>query len=148
MSSSDSKRTGWTFEYSIHVVRGAKGAKNLREGAPPPTEPLVVGTVPRVTRLVALAHRFHGYLQSGTATDYADLARLAGVTRARITQIMNLLHLAPDIQEALLELPRTVEGRDLYLETDLRPIAAVPDWSKQRRMWGELQKAAAQRRSA
>ena len=34
------------------------------------------------------------------------------VTRARMTQIMNLLNLAPDIQEELLLLPPVTEGRD------------------------------------
>lgn len=57
------------------------------------------------------------------------------VTRARVTQIMNLLNLAPDIQEELLFLPRTLQGRDPIREHVLRPIAAVLDWRKQRGMW-------------
>ncbi len=60
------------------------------------------------------------------------------VTRARITQIMNLLHLAPDIQEDLLFLPRTTKGRDSIRETDMRPIAATAHWSRQRKMWKHL----------
>jgi hypothetical protein len=48
---------------------------------------------------------------------------------------MNLLHLAPDIQEDLLFLPRTTKGRDPIRETDMRPIAAVALWSRQRKMW-------------
>ena len=60
------------------------------------------------------------------------------MTRARITQIMNLLHLAPDIQEKILFLPRTLKGRDPIRERMIRPIAAVPDWRKQRWMWKEL----------
>ena len=70
------------------------------------------GSVPRVTRLMALAIKFDGMLARGEVRDYADLARLGYVTRARITQIMNILTLAPDIQEALLFLPRTTTGRD------------------------------------
>ena len=54
------------------------------------------------------------------------------VTLARITQIMNLLNLAPDIQEVLLYLPPVERGKDPTTERDLRPIAAMPDWSKQR----------------
>ncbi len=68
----------------------------------------------------------------------ADLARLGYVTRARITQIMNLLNLAPDIQEEILFLPRTVKGRDRLREKEVRPIAAVPHWSRQRKMWAKL----------
>ncbi len=72
--------------------------------------------------------------------DYAELAALSHVSRARITQIMDLLLLAPDIQEEILHLPRTVVGRDPIRETHLRPIVRVPEWKKQRRMWGEALK--------
>jgi len=75
---------------------------------------------------------------AGEVTDYADIARLGHVTRARVTQIMNFLHLAPDIQEAILFLPRVEKGRDPITERDLRPIAAILDWKTQRGMWEEL----------
>jgi hypothetical protein len=48
---------------------------------------------------------------------------------------MNLLCLAPDLQEEILFLPPCERGHDLVTERDLRPIAAVADWRKQRRMW-------------
>jgi hypothetical protein len=57
------------------------------------------------------------------------------VTRARVCQIMNLVYLAPDIQEAILHLPRTQRGRDPIILADLQPIAATPDWRRQRRWW-------------
>jgi len=66
------------------------------------------------------------------------MARLGHVTRARVTQIMNLLNLAPDIQEELLFLPRTVKGHDPIRERHIRPIAASLDWRKQRRMWKDV----------
>ena len=65
--------------------------------SPPPCVPL--GRVPRVARLLALALRFQGLLQQGLIADYATLARLGHVSRARITQIMNLAVLAPDNPE-------------------------------------------------
>jgi len=68
----------------------------------------------------------------GEAADYPDLARLAHVSRARITQIMNLLLLAPDIQEAILFLPRTDALRAPVRERHIRAICGVPDWRKQR----------------
>ena len=68
-------------------------------------------------------------------TDQAELARLGHVSRARLTQIMNLLHLAPDIQEEILFLPLTKRGRDSVTERELRPIAAMADWRKQRQWW-------------
>ena len=62
------------------------------------------------------------------------------MARARITQIMNLLNLAPDIQDEILFLPRTVKDRDPIRERDIRPITAVPHWNRQRKMWKALLK--------
>jgi hypothetical protein len=89
---------------------------------------------------MALAIRFDGLVRSGAVADYAELAELGHVSRARISQIMNLVLLAPDIQEQLLFLPRTRNGRDLLRLALLQPIALSPDWGRQRRMWKELQK--------
>jgi hypothetical protein len=60
------------------------------------------------------------------------------MTRARMTQIMNLLNLAPDIQEALLFLPPVQGGRDPVKAWQVRPIAAEPNWHRQYRRWSEL----------
>ena len=98
------------------------------------------GNIPRVAKLLALAIRFEKLVKRGDIQDYADLARLGYVTRARITQIMNLLNLAPDIQEDILFLPNTMKGRDPILEKDMRPVAAVPHWSRQRKMWVQMRK--------
>jgi hypothetical protein len=98
------------------------------------------GNIPRVAKLLALAVRFEKLVKRGDIQDYADLARLGFVTRARITQIMNLLNLAPDIQEDILFLPNTTKGRDPILEKDMRPVAAVPHWSRQRKMWAQMRK--------
>ena len=61
----------------------------------------------------------------------------AGAT-ARVTQIVNLTLLAPDIQEAILSLPEIFRGPDPITERDLRPIVAEPGWGRQRVMWSEL----------
>jgi hypothetical protein len=87
---------------------------------------------------MALAIRLDGLIEQGAVTSQAELAEIGHVTRARVTQIMNLLHLAPDIQEALLELPPVHEGRDPVTERDLRPIAAEVVWERQRAMWISL----------
>jgi hypothetical protein len=89
---------------------------------------------------MALAARFDGLIRSGAVADYAQLADLGHVSRARISQIMNLLLLAPDIQEQILFLPRTRNGRDPIRLALLQPIALSPDWGRQRRLWKELQK--------
>ena len=129
---------------TIHFGRAPRGRKELRRGeAPPAAPPPVFGRVPRIARLMALALRFQRLVESGEVRDYAELARLGHVTRARMTQIMNLLNLAPDIQEEILFLPPVDCGRDPIRELQLRPITLVPDWRKQRQMWRELLAAAA-----
>ena len=69
-------------------------------------------------------------IRCGVVADYADLARLGQVIRARVTQIMNLLNLAPDIQEEILFLPRVVERR---------AVCAVADRGTQRWLWKRTQ---------
>jgi hypothetical protein len=71
--------------------------------------------------------------------DLAELARLGHVTRARMTQIMTLLQLAPGIQEAILWLPAVESGDDVVTERELREVVAELDWERQTRRWrGEL----------
>jgi hypothetical protein len=97
--------------------------------------------VPRVARLLALAHRFDRLLQSGAVDNGSALARLGHVSRARIAQILNLLNLSPSIQEEILFLPRTERGRDPIHLAQLLPIASTPDWKKQLRLWRRLRAA-------
>ena len=87
---------------------------------------------------MALAIKFQQLIDDGVVADQAELARLGHVTRARLSQIMNLLNLAPDIQESILFLPLTEEGRDAVGERDVRPIVGEVDWGRQRRMWAAL----------
>jgi hypothetical protein len=97
-----------TVECEFHFERRGQGAaRQLETGPPVPCPALEPGRVPRVSRLMALAIRFDGLVRSGAVADYAALADLGHVSRARISQIMNLLLLAPDIQEQILFLPRT-----------------------------------------
>jgi hypothetical protein len=103
-----------------------------------------VGRIPRVARLMALAHRFEALIRDGVVTGQADLARLGRVTRPRITQIMNLLFLAPDVQEELLFLPTIKRGRDRLKLFELLRIASEWNWDKQRKMWQRLCTANAQ----
>jgi hypothetical protein len=130
--------TTLTIERAVHFDRRGKGARKVLADGPEPQAPAEPGRVPRVARLMALALRFDGLVRSGAVKDYAELARLGHVTRARVSQIMNLLNLAPDFQELLLFLPRTVRGRAPIILRDLQPIASTPDWKRQRRLWREL----------
>ena len=98
-----------------------------------PIKPEAAPRMPRVTRLMALAVKYQGMVDAGEMRDYADIARLGYVSRARVTQIMNLANLAPDIQEALL----FPDGL-LPPERQLRRLTVVVDWAGQRRAWRNL----------
>ena len=126
---------GLTVAGTIHFARRGR-AKELRVG-PTPAAP-VPGRVPRVARLMALALKFDRLIREGAVADQAELARLGHVTRARLTQVMNLTLLAPHIQESLLFLPLVERGRDPIVLRDLQPIAMTLDWRKQRRAWAAL----------
>ena len=86
--------------------------------------------IPRITRLMALAIKFQSMVDRGEVRDYADIARLGYVSRARLTQIMNLLNLAPEIQEQILLVQCSLGG-----ERQLRPITAKASWDEQRHLW-------------
>jgi hypothetical protein len=93
-----------------------------QEAEPRPTE-----RVPRVARLLALAHHWQGLIRDGTVRDQTDLARLVGVTRARVSQVMRLLWLSLAIQEAVLD------GEVVVHEKALRKVAGVVLWDGQGR---------------
>lgn len=109
----------------------------LKVKATPPMR-VRVGRLARITRLMALALRFEDLLNTRTVRDYADLARLGEVSRARITQIMNLLNLAPDIQEELLFLEPVTAWRDPINERAFRAVIDEPCREKQRRVFAAL----------
>jgi hypothetical protein len=91
-------------------------------------------SIPRIARLMALAIRLEGLIREQTIPDYAAVARRGRVTRARMTQIMKLLDLAPDLQEQILFLPPLPHLN----ERNLRPIVRRIDWHEQRRLFREL----------
>jgi hypothetical protein len=82
---------------------------------------------------MALAIKFQDMVDRGEVRDYAELARVGYVTRARLTQIMNLLLLAPDIQEAILDSSTAWCGKSTITERDLRCVSQIFNWSDQRR---------------
>ena len=96
------------------------------------------GRIPRVARRLALAHNIDAKIRAGEFRDLADAARAIGVTRARMTQIANLLLLAPEIQEAILALPPTLAGRDSITERTLRDVVIECSWEDQRRLWKQI----------
>jgi hypothetical protein len=126
-----------TVTTQVHFTTTGAGRKRMHASAEPVTRS-PVGRIPRVSKLMALAIRFERLLREGTVTDMAALARLASVSQPRMTQIMNLLHLAPNIQEELLFLPGVVEGRGVLHERMLRGISATMNWQRQREQWRRI----------
>ena len=91
----------------------------------------------RVARLLALAHSVERLIADGTYRDYSDAACALGVTKARLTQIVNLTLLAPEIQEEILFLG--TKGKfQVVNERALRWVARTVEWGEQRRRWKEV----------
>ena len=123
--------------YTVDFLAGRQSCRGNRIAASrlqPSGDDAAVRPIARITRLLALAIRFEGLLQEETVQDYAELARLGQVTRARMTQIMKLLDLAPDIQEQLLFLA-PIPGLN---ERNLRPVVSRIDWREQRRLFQKI----------
>ena len=127
-----------TVTKQIHFSMRNRGRREMREGPKSVPQVTADGRVPRVARLMALAIKIDGLIASGAIADQAEAARLGHVSRARMTQIMNLLLLAPDIQEQILNLPRTMRGHDPIAETHVRSIVREINWLRQREMWRAL----------
>ena len=101
--------------------------KTVKESSP--------SSVPKITRLLVLGHHFEMLVRNGAVKDYAEIARLTGLTRARVTQITNLTLLAPEIQEVLLLLPSDSNEETLTTERHLRRIIVTIVWCAQRQQW-------------
>jgi ParB-like chromosome segregation protein Spo0J len=87
--------------------------------------------------MLALAHRMQAMLDSGEVEDQATLARRLGFSRARVTQLLDLLLLAPDIQEEIL-FAQVSPGRDPVTEHGLREVVRASLWAEQRDIWARI----------
>jgi hypothetical protein len=119
-----------------------------RVGVPKPKMPSAPAKLPHITKLMALAIRLEHLLATGQVKDQAEIARVAGITRARVTQIINLANLAPDIQQAILDLEPTTDPVPRFREREVRTIAIMPNWEKQRVLWRLLVKRSATSKSS
>ncbi len=112
-----------TVTYKIKAKKKRKPEK--KPDTPPPPEKPDTRPVSRAARMLALAHHVERLVEEGSVRSYAEAARQLGVTRARMTQILNLLSLSPQVQEALLL-------GDLHLsERRMRALAAGVEWEGQ-----------------
>lgn len=101
--------------------------------AQPPPGP--VRRPARVAVMLALAHKIQEAIDEGLVRDRAEVARRLGVTRARITHLLDLLQLAPDLQERVLGF-EAVDGLDPLSERTLRAAARAGPWGAQRAALG------------
>jgi hypothetical protein len=103
---------------------------------PPQPKPEPVRRPAKVAQQLALAHHLQAAIDRGAITDRADVARKLGLTRARVTQLLDLLLLAPDIQMAVLQL-EAVDGAEPMAERTLRAVARAGTWVEQRSAWSD-----------
>jgi hypothetical protein len=136
------------------IIRGTlplrRHANVMRPDATPPapTTKTCARRIPRIARLMALARHVDELVRSGTVGSYAMAARLGRVSRARISQILGLLNLAPDLQEQLLFLEHPTHGRSTPVLRHVLNVAAALDWDEQRRRWRRWRRALKQHPAA
>lgn len=123
------------FTGSLFRVRdGRAWAFTTEPPAPPPPQ---VRRPARVAQALARAHRLEAAIAAGDYADRADAARQLGFTRARITQILDLILLAPDLQERVLDLD-AVDGVEPISERALRDVVRQERWHEQRAAWAAI----------
>ena len=115
-----------------------RSEKARRTGSGTTEKDPVPERVPRIARLMALALKFEQMMRQAVVTDYSVLAALGRVSRARVTQIMNLLNLAPDLQEQILFLKPETSKQSGICEPSIRRLSSLLLWSEQRAQWNAL----------
>ena len=130
-----------TFENgNIGTLTRRVPADRVVSAVPPwrskPTPPKVP-TTPRVVELLRKAIEWQALLESGEATSQAEVACREGLTRARVTQVMGLLRLAPEIQQHILSMLDIV-GRPSITERALRRVSRLEQLGAQRQAFQQL----------
>jgi len=131
----EEKHSG-TRVFTGHIFRIRNGRKLAFSEAPPP-RPEPVRRPVRVARMLALAHRLQAEVDGGKYLGRADLARQLGFTRARVTQLLDLILLAPDIQDEILFLD-AVDGVEPVGDRTLRKVTRHMPWADQRAAWADI----------
>jgi hypothetical protein len=113
----------------LHRVR-----RGCRKGFVPEAPPAPFRRPARVAVMLALAHQIQRKIDRGEIPDQAAAARRLELTRARLTQLLDLTLLGPDVQERVLAL-ESVGGTEPLSERVLRPVARAPSWVEQRTLF-------------
>jgi len=119
------------------VRRKSKSVTFVTEEQSPPAKPQrQLKRSAKVARMLALAHHIQRALDQGLVSNRAAVARKLGLTEARVTQFMDLLYLAPDIQLRMLEL-EAVDGVEPTNEKAMLRLASLPRWADQSTQFSE-----------
>jgi hypothetical protein len=97
----------------------------------PPVAPEPIRRPARLAVMLALAHKVQQAIDRGAVRDRAEMARRLGLTRARVTQLLDLTLLAPEIQEQIL-FAESVDGLEPMSERSVRAATRSLDWDQQR----------------
>ena len=126
---------GVEVRFNLHLA-------GRRNGTSPGSENSGVsrGRLPRISQVLAMAITIQEMVHRGEVKDYADFARQRSISRERVSQVMKLVWLAPDIQVEILYLPPSVGGRYPISELSLRRIGEMLSWAEQRAAWGKLKR--------
>lgn len=133
----EQKESGGALVFTGQLFRRRRGQLYRFTDKPPEPPPEPVRRPARVAQMLAFAHGLQAAIDRGEFRDQAAAARHFQLTRARVTQLMNLTILAPDIQEQVLFL-EAVDGREPMSERDLRAVVAAGDWAAQRDVWAAV----------
>jgi hypothetical protein len=117
---------------ALHRVQRGHGKSFAAEAPPGP-----VRRPARAAVMLALAHKIQQAIDGGKVRDRAEVARRLGFTRARVTHLMDLTLLAPDLQERVLGL-EAVDGVEPIAERTLRAVAHAGTWTEQRAAWATV----------
>ncbi len=119
-----------------HRMTTARVVSAVPSGRSTPKQPKEPRT-PRVVELLRKAIEWRRQFDASAAPNQVEIARREGITRARVTQVMGMLRLAPEIQGNILSMPDGVR-RPPVTERMLRPIEAITDYRDQLREFHKL----------
>lgn len=122
--------TAKVFTGAFHRVQRDHGKRFVTEPPPGP-----VRRPARVAVMLALANKIQQAIDRRQVRDRAEIARRLGFTRARITHLLDLTLLAPDVQEQVL-FAEAIDGVQPMSERALRAVAHAGSWAEQRRRFG------------
>ncbi len=119
--------TGMRFEFKTDL----KKTRHMRD-----PRKIRIKKEPLLRQHIVLAYQIQELFEKEKAKNLRQVGQWLHMTQARISQIMNLFFLSPDIQEEILFSDR--EKISQITEHKIRKIPMEINWDKQREMWDEI----------